>query len=793
MAAEEAAFEEILPPGPLTENELQGMKKELAKLNSLTNANNYYRAKNVLNWWNSKRIRLPSAEIRKIRKMVQNHNKPTSQKIRELVQSQGTKEEIERRAHSAMLKCPSIACSLSKTLLQSLALATTPAEAAAVVQQAPKPVVENALRSVPPTIDPKIIASIILQATRKGVKIPPQTLAPAITTNVSAPVAVAVSKAVPPETLAKAILSAVKKGTEVRPEVVSQAISAPTPVSAAVAVSKAVPPETLAKAILSAVKKGTQVRPEVVSQAISAPTPAPVATSVARAVPPEMLAKAIVSAFKKGLIPRSEAITAQPPEVIVPVIQKIIPKSGNLASSVVSALKKAFGKISGKDKMPTFGPETQPNFIEPVKTGVNNQGRNTYNQKPPAPGYILTTRNGKTGWYRNKGAAPPPSTGTIGPTQPRNYTKMGIRELLDALRKYPENRPVISEALRKALEKELKDIKYEYSKSRRARKLGDLLRLLPRNFNGRRNASSMVVNDIRDTRNGRELSNLRSNLGRVPNENIRRALENQNRRFRRDGERERARGRSNGGGSYSTPRRYGESNNNYTRRVRNTEGQRELMELMRRRRAARVGGAGAGAGPVGGGNFGGGGRGGGNVGAGGPAPPPPLPTNQQQAINNAGGVTKAMNTVVQVPGGAPEVAKAAEALNESKGNTTYAIRVKGASPEAVNAVQKLGGPNNTVQVLEGLNTMSKTHGTRKRARTTRRSKKVLRPRVAELARVISAVKKQRLISLVAHNVTKTHNIHPNDEKLKKYYMKVLKANILRTPFAKIAKGAAKKK
>ena len=769
------------------------MKKELAKLNSLTNANNYYRAKNVLNWWNSKRIRLPSAEIRKIRKMVQNHNKPTSQKIRELVQSQGTKEEIERRAHSAMLKCPSIACSLSKTLLQSLALATTPAEAAAVVQQAPKPVVENALRSVPPTIDPKIIASIILQATRKGVKIPPQTLAPAITTNVSAPVAVAVSKAVPPETLAKAILSAVKKGTEVRPEVVSQAISAPTPVSAAVAVSKAVPPETLAKAILSAVKKGTQVRPEVVSQAISAPTPAPVATSVARAVPPEMLAKAIVSAFKKGLIPRSEAITAQPPEVIVPVIQKIIPKSGNLASSVVSALKKAFGKISGKDKMPTFGPETQPNFIEPVKTGVNNQGRNTYNQKPPAPGYILTTRNGKTGWYRNKGAAPPPSTGTIGPTQPRNYTKMGIRELLDALRKYPENRPVISEALRKALEKELKDIKYEYSKSRRARKLGDLLRLLPRNFNGRRNASSMVVNDIRDTRNGRELSNLRSNLGRVPNENIRRALENQNRRFRRDGERERARGRSNGGGSYSTPRRYGESNNNYTRRVRNTEGQRELMELMRRRRAARVGGAGAGAGPVGGGNFGGGGRGGGNVGAGGPAPPPPLPTNQQQAINNAGGVTKAMNTVVQVPGGAPEVAKAAEALNESKGNTTYAIRVKGASPEAVNAVQKLGGPNNTVQVLEGLNTMSKTHGTRKRARTTRRSKKVLRPRVAELARVISAVKKQRLISLVAHNVTKTHNIHPNDEKLKKYYMKVLKANILRTPFAKIAKGAAKKK
>jgi hypothetical protein len=155
-------------------------------------------------------------------------------------------------------------------------------------------------------------------------------------------------------------------------------------------------------------------------------------------------------------------------------------------------------------------------------------------------------------------------------------------------------------------------------------------------------------------------------------------------------------------------------------------------------------------------------------------------------------VNKAVNTVAQVPGGAPEIAKAAEALNESKGNATYAIQIKGASPAAVNAVQKLGGPNNAVNVLEGLNTMSKTHATRKRTRTTRRSKKVLRPRVAELARVINAVKKQRLISLVAHNVTKTHNIHPNDEKLKKYYKKVLKANILRTPFVKIAKRAAKK-
>jgi hypothetical protein len=151
-----------------------------------------------------------------------------------------------------------------------------------------------------------------------------------------------------------------------------------------------------------------------------------------------------------------------------------------------------------------------------------------------------------------------------------------------------------------------------------------------------------------------------------------------------------------------------------------------------------------------------------------------------------------MNAVVQVPGGAPEIAKAAEALNESGGNSTIAITVKGASPAAVNAVQKLGGPNNAVNVLEGLNTMSQTRATRRRKSRSRRAK-VLKPRVAELNRVISAVKKQRLISLMAHNVTKTHNIHPNDEKLKAYYKKVLKANILRTPFAKIVKAAAKKR
>lgn len=608
--------------------------------------------------------------------------------------------------------------------------------------------------------------------------------------------AVKVLNAAPTNDVAKAITKLIQNSVKIPSNVVPisiQKLEVGGEPEVAVQVIKQANASDVAKAITKLIQNSVKISSPVAVAAIP-PLVAGNQTAAAVQIIKQANANDVAAAITK-LIQNSVRI---PRPVAAAAVETLQTEPTPEHTSLINRLKGIkwpwSGFFSGKGKMPTFGPGTQPNFVEPVKTGVNNQGRNEYNQTPPMPGYVLTTRNGKTGWFRNKGPAAPPTRPTtgppIGPTQPRNYTKMSVRELLDAMKKYPENRSTIVDALRRALEKAIRDIKYEYSKSRRIRKLGDLLRLLPRNFDGRRNASSLVVNDIRNARNGRELSNLRSNLGRVPNENIRRAFEEQSRRFERN-----RRPTETGGGRIrygSTPtRRYGESNNNYTRRVKSNESQRELLELMRRRRAARTGGGGGGSGATGYGNIGGGGGGndsgggGGNVG-----PPPPLPHNQRQAINNAGGVNKAMNTVVQVPGGAPEIAKAAEALNESKGNATYAIQIKGASPAAVNAVQKLGGPNNAVNVLEGLNTMSKTHATRKRRVGTRRAKKVLRPRVAELNRVLEAVKKQRLISLVAHNVTKTRT---NDEKLKKYYKKVLKSNILRTPFAKIAKRASEKK
>ena len=486
--------------------------------------------------------------------------------------------------------------------------------------------------------------------------------------------------------------------------------------------------------------------------------------------------------------------------------------------------------------MPPYGPETKPNFVPPVSNGVNNIGRPKY--APPPPGYVLTTRNNRgTGYYLNKVPAAVPSgpAGPIPPSvTPRNYSKLGLKELLNARSKYPANAERINKAIRELFEQALRDLKYE-SGSKRARKIGELLRLLPRNFSGRRNATSLVINNVRNTRNERELQNLASNLGRVSNENIARAFAEQKKRLKRKTNEVQNRN--------LRYRRTGDVNNlNDIRRRRTvlgggnvgvygggSRGGNNLNEIRRRRAVLGGGnGGGSGVGGYGGGSGGGGYGGGSGVGGygggsgvggygggsggggnnlnelrrrrmvleGGAAPPPPLPPMQQNAINNAGGIPRALTTVAAVPGGAPEVAKAAEALNETGGNVAQAINIKGASPAAINAVQKLGGKNNAVNVLEGLNTMSQTTQTRKRkaARTIGRPKKmrIQKPRLAALNKVINSVKKQKLISIIAHNVTKTHEIHPNDEKLKKYYKKVVKANILRTPFAKIVRKAAKR-
>ena len=162
-----------------------------------------------------------------------------------------------------------------------------------------------------------------------------------------------------------------------------------------------------------------------------------------------------------------------------------------------------------------------------------------------------------------------------------------------------------------------------------------------------------------------------------------------------------------------------------------------------------------------------------------------LPPSQNTAILKAGGPEFALRTIAAVPGGAPKVALAAQALNETNGNVQKAQN-KGIEPAAINAVKKLGGPTNASYVLEGLNTLSQ-----KKPRTLKAAPSQ-RLRLNELNKVIDSVKKRRLISLVAHNVTKM-GIHNNENRKKKYYKKVLKSSILRRPLANKVRQAARKK
>jgi hypothetical protein len=483
--------------------------------------------------------------------------------------------------------------------------------------------------------------------------------------------------------------------------------------------------------------------------------------------------KIIIEALAKNETP------AKAEEIKVKVVQA--PKSNNkntanLIFKVIMNLFKTTGKMA----------EAPPDFF------AANAFRQANRPKNGRKWYFGTQGNGanrKTGWYLNMGPVAGPAARPVnGPAARPNFFKLDLSALLKWRRENPGNTANVNSAISKFVKEMMNKIRYSYSSSERMARLIELLKQLPINFSGRREIVAAIIAMIREITNLNKFSNFNRNLRGVNNRTIRNALDVQRRRLQR---------------RRTEERRPGEGYNNYERRLRRSSGPYRYTgesENQRRRETANANAlkrAIARAEPPRPRNNGGGGYGpgGGSGGSGGAAPPPPLPSMQQRAINNVGGAGNAVQTVALVPGGAPEVAKAAEALNETGGNVRLAINMKGASPAAIKAVQNLGGVSQTVKILEGLNTMAQTPETQRRKAIrprTRRPKKSP-VRLTELNRVIAAVKKQKLISLMAHNVTRTNNIHPNDEKLKKYYRKVIKSYILKKPFANIAKKAAKKR
>ena len=652
------------------------------------------------------------------------------------------------------------------------------------------PAVSNAISTAPPEIGAKIVAALDAD-TLTNMIISFITLKPNSINKLAA--------VTNPDALADAIISLIRSSLnsgknlkKVLKPAVTQQIAASLDES---------PKSNVAKLILKLIKNSMTV-----NKALTKPV-AEEAVKIAGAPNSNSILKIILNSLSKNETPaKAEEIKAKISQAPKPANKN----TANLIFKVIMNLFKTNGKMAE-------GPALPPNFFAANTFRQSNRPQNGRKW------YFGTINGVGTGWHLNMGAkagpAPPPGP-MFGPGGRPNFSKLNLSALLKWRRENPGNTTNVNSAISKFIKEMMNKIRYSYSSSERLSRLVELLKQLPPNFSGRREIVAAIIAMIREITNLNRFSNFNRNLRGVNNRNIRNALEIQRRRLQRRRTEERRPGESYNNyerrlrravGGSGPSRRPGESNYNYNRRRRETENVNALKRAITHAEPPRPrnnrggygsgsGGYGPGAGGYGSGSGGygpgaGGSGGGYGPGAGAGGAPPPLPAPLRTAINNAGGAGNAVQTVALVPGGAPEVAKAAEALNETGGNVRLAINMKGVSPAAINAVKKLGGVSQTVKILEGLNTMAQTPETQrlKAARPRTRRPKKSPVRLVELNRVIAAVKKQKLISLMAHNVTRTNNIHPNDEKLKKYYRKVMKSYLLKKPFANIAKRAAKKR
>jgi hypothetical protein len=369
---------------------------------------------------------------------------------------------------------------------------------------------------------------------------------------------------------------------------------------------------------------------------------------------------------------------------------------------------------------------------------------------------------------------------------PKNYSKMNIETLF-------KKGGVNNSNLLTRLEQEINSLR-RLSSSERHRRLGELLKIVPKNFPGRRKLVTAVIDEIRSigrNRNPsdarRRFANMKTNLklsytnkeildalalenkrasnnlsknigvgrrrGETSNEYYKRLMNPTRRSYETNSDYERRMRRTSGRRPTERTleifsRRRGESNQDYNRRtaIQNRREEIRKMELNNRRRL----------------------RGGLNL--------PNLPPMEQKAIENVGGTERAANIVAQVLGGIPAVAKAAQSVNEL--GPRNAVLIHDNNPVAVEAVKKLGGHNNAIRVLEGL----------------RKTVRSLGPRKAVLNALLKETRKVNLAPVVARLVTKTGKIKKTLKNYKKNYnKKLIKSAIFRTRAANIAKRAAKKR
>jgi hypothetical protein len=162
----------------------------------------------------------------------------------------------------------------------------------------------------------------------------------------------------------------------------------------------------------------------------------------------------------------------------------------------------------------------------------------------------------------------------------------------------------------------------------------------------------------------------------------------------------------------------------------------------------------------------------------------PVTAPQRNAINSVGGVNPALRQVAAVPGGPPEIVKAAEALNLTNGNKKEAMEVHEVSQPAIRAVQNLGGSKNALHVIQGLNELASPNPKSVNSH-------FLKPKYAALNRAIRKLQKKNLEHLVRLKIAR----EPGNNKIKnfkkKYLREIVSSNIYKTSAAKRARRASK--
>jgi hypothetical protein len=362
---------------------------------------------------------------------------------------------------------------------------------------------------------------------------------------------------------------------------------------------------------------------------------------------------------------------------------------------------------------------------------------------------------------------------------------LSLNQLLVYRKNAKNNKVNVNKHIRDRLRQLLSNIRTG-PETNRARKYNELLKYLPKNYVGRSDIATLLLDEVRRVGGHnsprvalQRLSNLRNNIGSFANAKVVEAFEKQVKRAqanmgRRGGEYRENRGgyRGNRGEYYSRGNSGGYRGNSggYAPARGNGGGYYPSSGNAGRYPPAR----GNGGVPL-------------NSGIN------TLPNNQKRALEAVPGGATAANAVINaVPGGQKAVIEAAEALNEFP-NAKQAMEVKGISPTAIAAVKKIAGnkPLNAISIVGAVNTLKKK--ARKTPSGVKRRHKPTGPRTAEINRVLARTLKKNLASLVAHNITKTNNIKGTLKKYKKPALKILtKAQILRTKAANRARQSAKK-